>query len=336
MRILGLAQQNSGCSFHRVVLPMGFMDDIHGYITNFPTEEVMAQQYDILLFNRISQFDNNLDAIRQKLNCKIVVDMDDHWQLPTNHLNYNDYKELNPRIENNLREADLVTCTNERLASYIYPFNKNVVIIPNAIPFDELNFTPEKIEDDKLRIFWCGGISHEGDLEILKNPIRRLMGYKDKIKMVLGGYNDTDALSKFIWDKMFGYFTSSGKLDYKLLKGTTPNKYMEMYNEADIMLVPLLESDWSACKSNLKLLEASVKSLPVICSNVAPYNYDDDAPVMWVNNQTDWFKHMNTLINNESLRKEYGTKLNEWAKRKYNLYDHNKTRRNAFAKISRA
>jgi glycosyltransferase involved in cell wall biosynthesis len=333
MRILGISHINSGCGFHRVVMPLGYMDDIVGTITNLPTEEVMNEGWDILLFNRISGFDEDFDYIREKMGCKIVVDMDDAWGLPTNHLNYYDYLHLSPRIENNLRNADLVTCTNENLAKKIRPLNSNVVIVPNAILFGQHQFIPDKVESDKIRIFWCGGITHEGDLEILKNPIRRLTAHKDKIEMVLGGYNDENELSKFIWDKMFSYFTSSGQLPHQIIKGTTPDKYMSMYSHADIMLVPLLQSDWSGCKSNLKLLEASVKKVPVICSAVEPYTLDKSAPVLWVENQSDWYKHLRFLINNKNAREDYGEKLNEWAKKSYDLIEVNKIRRSAFANL---
>jgi glycosyltransferase involved in cell wall biosynthesis len=222
--------------------------------------------------------------------------------------------------------ADLVTCTNQRLADLIYPFNNNVKIFPNAIPFGEHQFNYNKIDDDLTRIFWCGGITHEGDLEILKNPIRRLNNDADKLKFVIGGYDDGNQLSKYIWDKMVSYFTNSRKYNYEILNGTTPDKYMSMYENADIMLIPLLANDWSACKSNLKILEASVKSIPVICSAVEPYISDIDAPVLWAKNQTDWYKHLNFLINNPHERKQLGEKLHNWAKEKYNLFEINKQR----------
>jgi glycosyltransferase involved in cell wall biosynthesis len=333
MKILGLSHPHSGCGFHRVVLPLGFMNDVSGFVTNIPTDDVLTQKWDILLFNRISQYDNNFDKVREQIGCKIVVDMDDDWILPSNHINYYDYQELNSRIEKNLRNADLVTCTHERLANRIRPFNSNVKVFPNAIPFGEHQYHDNKNNSDKVRIFWCGGVTHEGDMEILKNPIRKLKTHQHKIQMVIGGYDDSNDISKFIWDKMVSYFTASKQLPHEILKGTSPDKYMNMYSNADIMLVPLLSSDWSAGKSNLKLLEAATKKIPAICSAVEPYINDIDAPVFWVHNQTDWNKHLNLLINNPEIRKEYGEKIYQWAKRKYNIFDVNASRRKAFADL---
>jgi glycosyltransferase involved in cell wall biosynthesis len=331
MKILGIAHPNSGCGYHRIVLPLMMMEGIEGICTNKPTDEVLSEQWDVLFYNRVSMFDNSLEETKKRLGCKIVVDMDDSWLLPTNHLNYYDYQDMNAQIENNLRVADLVTCTNEKLANLIKKLNENVVIIPNAIPYGYHQFNDEKIEDEKLRIFWCGGITHEGDLELLKNPFRKLLIHKDKIKMVLGGYTATDELSKWLWDKMLSYFTNSMKLEFRALAGTSPNLYMDMYKNADIMVVPLLQSDWSACKSNLKLLEAATKGIPVICSKVEPYASDMDAPVLWVEKQSDWFKHLNFLINNKNARLDYGQNLKEWAARKYDFFAINNKRKTAFA-----
>ena len=336
MNILGLSFPKSGCGFHRIVLPLAYMNDIHGYITNYPAPEVMEKGWDAIFYNRVSILDDDIENIRKQMSCKIIVDMDDDWLLPTNHLNYHDYLHLQERIETNLKVADMVTCTNERLADRIRPLNSNVHVFPNAIPFGEHQFKSDKSEDDKTRIFWCGGITHEGDLEILKNPIRRLTAHKDNIKMVIGGYDDTNQMSKYIWEKMVSYFTSARQLPYQIIQGTTPDKYMEMYENADIMLIPLLANDWSACKSNLKILEASVKSIPCVVSAVEPYIKDDDAPVLWARNQSDWYKHTNFLINNPNARQDYGERLNQWAKKKYNLFEVNKDRRATFANLIKA
>ena len=335
MKILGISHPNSGCGYHRVCLPMGYMDNIEGVISNYPTEEMLSTNYDILLFNRISLWDNNLNAIREAINCKVVCDMDDDWILPSNHLNYNDYQNMIGRIENNLLMSDLVTCTNERLAERIYPFNKSVEIFPNALPFGEGQFIADKKESELIRIFWAGGCTHEHDLELLKYPIQRLMQNRNKIKMVLGGYTNDDA-SRTVWDKMLNHFTASKRLQYEAYAGMRPTEYFEMYENADIMLVPLVANEWSKGKSNLKLLEASVKNIPVICSKVEPYSLDSDAPILWVEKQSDWYKHLNFLINNEKARQDYGQALGEWGRKKYNLFDINPRRRSAFKSIIKA
>ena len=336
MRILGLSHPTSGCTFHRIVLPLGYMENLKGHITNFPTVEKLAEGWDIIFYNRLSVFDDRLDDVKEEMGVKIVLDMDDDWTLPPNHLYYFNYEKLKPTIENNIRKADLVTCTNERLAERIRPLNDNVKIFPNAVPYGSHQFQLDKVEDERVRIFWAGGSTHEPDLRILANPIKRLSGFEKKIKMVIGGYNDTDPNSKRIWNNMFNSFTAGGTLPYMKLHSLEPHNYMQLYEYADIVLVPLENTSWHSCKSNLKLLEAATKKLPVICSKVEPYSLDTDAPVLWVESQKDWYIHIKDLILNPNKRQDYGEKLYEWAKQKYSIHKINEGRRQAFADIIEA
>jgi hypothetical protein len=65
-------------------------------------------------------------------------------------------------------------------------------------------------------------------------------------------------------------------------------------------------------KSNLKLLEAAAKKIPVICSKVNPY-LDFDPPVFYVERQGDWFRYVNLILNDRNAATEMGNKLFEWA-----------------------
>ena len=334
MNILGLARVNSGCGYHRIVCPLGFMNDIKAFVTNVVTPEVLEDHYDIIFYNRFSIIDNQLEEYKKKY--KIVLDLDDDWKLPPNHLNYEDYQTLTATLENNIRQADLIFCTNERILNRVQTINKNALIIPNALPYGIDQFTTDKIEDEKIRIFWCGSITHNHDLEILRCPLNKLMQHKKKIKMIMGGYDDANYQSKVIWDKMLSAFTIGKQLEYAVIRGLLPNKYFQMYSYADIMLIPLEDSKWHAAKSNLKILEAAAKKIPVIVSAVEPYINDLDAPLFFVRKQTDWMKHLNYLINDEQARKESGEALYNWAVKKYNLSNINDIRRSAFANLINA
>jgi glycosyltransferase involved in cell wall biosynthesis len=329
MNIIGVTNKESGCGYHRVMLPLAFMNDIKGYVTNYITED-KTDDWDILLYNRICQYDLNWNKTKELLGCQVVMDIDDHWQLPINHLYYNTYQDIAERIERNLMQADLVTVTNINLLNKVKQFNDNVIVMPNALPYGLNQFNDTRVKSDKVRLFWCGSISHDNDIKILKEPLKRLQGRKD-IQMVMGGYNDSDAYTKSIWDKMFSMFT--GNLPSIKLHSASPTQYMDMYNFADIVLIPLEDSEWHACKSNLKILEAAAKRLPVICSNVAPYNMDVDAPVLWVNNQKDWFRYINLLTNNPSLRENLGNELYAWASKRYNFQEINQQRYDAYKSI---
>jgi glycosyltransferase involved in cell wall biosynthesis len=135
---------------------------------------------------------------------------------------------------------------------------------------------------------------------------------------------------------MHNIFTNGNRLKNRKLEGTMPNGYMEHYKHADIMLIPLEDSKWHGCKSNLKILEAASKRIPCIVSNVEPYNVDKDCPVLFVNSQSDWNKHIKYLVNNPEERIKLGNQLYEWAKEKYNYQEISQRRFEAYSSLIKA
>jgi len=333
MIVLGLTNQSgnwlrsegwSGCGYHRILNPLGSMKGIQGLVADEIGEDT---EIDILIYNRVSQYDENWDAIKEKYHCKIILDLDDYWRNIPLIIRHDESDIMADRIENNIKKADLVIVTNSFLAEKALQFNPNVCIIENGLPYGETQYTSDKIYSDKVRIFWAGSYSHVTDMSLLKNPMNKLLCHKDKIEVVIGGY---DERSKNVWDIIVSNLTVGKKLPYRTLSTKNIFSYMDLYKEADIMVIPLEDTVFNHGKSNLKLLEAASKKLPVIISNQYPYSVDKDAPVLWVNSQKDWFTHLNYLILNPSVRKEMGEKLYNWACIKYNLDLQNKKRYLAF------
>lgn len=335
INILGIGTAQSGVTYHRIALPMGFMNNVTGLITNSIETDLVAEKYDIFYYNRVNPYHDQHNNIRQQFGCKIVMDIDDDWDLPHSHVAFEQYIHLKPKIIRNLQEADLVTCTHEKLAEKCRQYNTNVKVFPNALPYSEDQFTNDRYIDEDIRIFWAGGISHGEDLKQLTYPIRRLKGIKN-VKMIIGGYDPVNDYSKYLWDQMINSFTANRSLKHEILNAKPVLEYMELFRHADVMLVPLKPTEWSSYKSNLKLLEAAVKGIPVICQAVEPYIFDKDAPVLWVHKTEDWFKHMNFFIHNKNAREDYGQKIHEWALKNYNLRTINEARRAALADLAGA
>jgi len=67
LSIIGLNHQQSGCGYHRVLLPLAFMNGIKGYVTNIITEDKM-DGWDALLYNRISTYDQDWTEFKKILN----------------------------------------------------------------------------------------------------------------------------------------------------------------------------------------------------------------------------------------------------------------------------
>lgn len=335
IKILAYGNRDSGCTWHRLTLPLGFMPECTSFITNFIGKEVLAKDiWQIFLYNRMSPFDNDWQNFRNDTGMKIVMDIDDCWDLPPGHINYETYRENKQRIEKNMRCADMVTCTHERLADKIRPLNSNVHVMPNALPFGLNQYKDDREPDPEghTRLFWAGGISHMNDIEILRHPMQRIKALPN-IKAVIGGYSNLNQYTKDIWDRMVSAFTCGLQINPVVLGSAPVDKYMDHFMNADIMLIPLERQLWTGYKSNLKLLEAASKRIPVIVSAVDPY-LENNPPVIHVTKQACWYNGVKALLDPE-LRKQQGDELYNWAVKNYNLTDVNIKRRAAFVKLIR-
>jgi len=314
MRILAVTSKFSGVGYHRIMMPLVNMQKDYCMITDTINELVFDNNYDIVIFNRFLTSTDAKLLVKMKLkyDFKLIVDNDDYWILPPSHVLYERYKESNISevITEYMRVADLCTCTHERLADEIYKYNTNVEILPNALPYGKEQFQDDKIDSDIVRLFWSGSGTHAPDMDILRNPIKKI---NFPIKTVIAGYNLGE---KHIWDRMIGVFTNGLKLNPTIYDYAGVTKYMGAYADSDISVIPLVDNKFNAMKSNLKVLETASKRNPAIVSNVHPYK---DMPVCYVNNQKDWYYWIKLLTFDDAARIEYGQKLFEYCDRVYNF-----------------
>jgi len=321
MRILAITSKFSGVGYHRIMMPLVNMRKDYCMITDTINEAVFDNNYDIVIFNRfLSSTDAKvLVEMKLKYNFKLIVDNDDYWILPPTHILSDRYRDSNITeiITEYMKVADLCTCTHERLAEEIYKFNSNVEIIPNALPYGEEQFQDDKIESDLVRLFWSGSGTHVPDLDILRNPMKKI---NFPVRTVIAGYNLGE---KHLWDRMIGVFTNGLKLNPTIYDYAEVSKYMGAYADSDISIIPLVENKFGSMKSNLKVLETASKKNPAIVSNVHPYK---DMPVCYVNNQQDWYKWIKLLTFDEAARVEYGQKLFDYCNTNFNLHTINNKR----------
>jgi hypothetical protein len=297
------------------MMPLVHLEKDYCLITDTLSEEVFEKGFDIVVMNRfLSNIDiDEIVRLRDKFGFKLVVDNDDYWHLDPSHILAERYYiyGITEQIIKYLRIADLCTCTHERLAEEIKPFNSNVEILPNALPYGREQFMDNKVESDLVRFFWSGSGTHINDIEILKRPMKRCIGLP--IHTVMAGHNEGE---KPLWDRMITSFTSGLKLNPKLYAYNEVTKYMAAYADSDVSIIPLVDNKFNAMKSNLKVLETAAKKNPAIVSEVNPYL---GLPVHYVKNQSDWFKHIRDLTFDKAMRIESGLNLFNHCDKYYNF-----------------
>jgi hypothetical protein len=322
MRILAITSKQSGVGYHRIMMPLVNMKKDYCLITDTISEETFEGNYDIVVMNRMlaNVAPDQMIGWRKKYGFKLIVDNDDHWQLDPSHILYQHYiiNSVQQQIINWIQIADLCTCTHERLAEEIYKHNTNVEILPNAIPYGEEQFILDKKPSDFVRLFWSGSGTHGKDLEILRNPMKRI---NFPVRTIIAGYNEGE---KHIWDNMICAFTNGLKLNPTIYNYNQVTEYMAAYCDSDISLIPLVDSKFNSMKSNLKVLETASKKNPAIVSNVHPYK--GFYPACHVNSQKDWYYWIKLLTQDQAARKQYGNDLYEYCNKNFNLHIVNKQR----------
>jgi hypothetical protein len=110
------------------------------------------------------------------------------------------------------------------------------------------------------------------------------------------------------------------------------NIYAQVLNETDIVIAPLADNSFNRMKSNLKQVECWTRKLPIVCSDIPPYNVHGRHMENCVlipaekNAHKYWKKYLKKLILDADLRKQLGEQLYEDFKVEYNLADVTKKR----------
>ena len=192
-----------GVGFFRVLQPHKYLmekygDEFECVIDGKPdwTDLEKLKEYDIIFCQR-KIYENTrvfADALRElkNSNVSVVLDIDDSWDLSPTHPMYGMYKRYNMEqtITGILQLGDYVTTTTDIFASEIERFNKNVVVIPNAINPNDPSFITHKKPSDKLRFGFIMGSAHEYDVKLMGNFVSQLsQDVIDKIQIVLCGFD---------------------------------------------------------------------------------------------------------------------------------------------------
>jgi len=123
------------------------------------------------------------------------------------------------------------------------------------------------------------------------------------------------------------------------------NTYAQVLNETDVALAPLADNMFNRMKSNLKQVEVWTRKIPIICSDIPPYNVDgvhmkNCILIPYTKNSLynrkidrDWAKAIKLLATEPNLREDLGNQLYEDFKVKYNLKNVTETRAQFYKSI---
>jgi len=253
------------CQYHRCLLPYQNKSGIELFY-----DDLQANTGDIVI-SHYSNIDSETILKLQFNGIKVILDIDDWWQLPFTHIAYKQSLLYESDIIECIKEADYITTTTEILAEKIRVLNPNCEVFPNALNADLCKI--ENIQNKKFRIGYMGGNTHIYDVKLLSGMYKKLLPYKDKIEFVIFGFPHSKTGKEY--DIFRAYVnTISGHRELRIYKEKTSDvfNYLDLYNKCDMFIAPLVNDEFNRCKSELKIVEAGWFYKVIASSDMSAYN----------------------------------------------------------------
>lgn len=338
-RILSIVYPKiGGCQFYRQVHPHGQLSGYGDFEVVFKPELALAPDHELWDFHLVQFHKNHVTPeILVKLRTMGIpsmVDFDDYWHLPYNHLSFNRYKKENlpARFIEIIRQAGFISVTTDALAEEVRRYNQNVLVFPNVLdPASQLAY-PVEIQSDRLRFGYLAGSHHLPDVELLRGLNNRLANSGLKYSLALFGYRH----ESIYFDYASVLTNNANYTDNLVLYPSLPvPDYLAYYNLLDVVLVPLVANKFNSLKSELKLVEAGTFKKAVIVSDAMPYKpfLKDKVNCLVAKSKADWFRKIKYLVNNPEAVTDIGNQLHHDIQEHFNYEKIVKYRAAAYKEI---
>lgn len=305
MRIQYLADNYWGSTWYRCHVPGMELKRLgHDVVL---TDDVVREEIetaDVLVLQRMYQtgFIDLLPHLRER-GTRVVYDIDDdYWNIRPENPAYDAWRDgtkLETLVQI-MRKADLVTVPTRVLAERVRALGMKAKVLPNMLPAEHWKVEPRAQWDPNsgapLVIGWAASGSHRADIPIIADVIVQMLDRNSHAEFHVAGIS-ADMLPDHP--------------RVRILESVRIEDYPKLINAFDIAIAPLLDNRFNQAKSDLKLIEYGMCSLPVIATPVGAYvdvgrNGDN---VLFAKNAKDWIRHLNALITRPELRQTLGASL---------------------------
>lgn len=311
MKIFGWLADHSGCGWYRIVLPLGYLREA-GHDTRWGLKMGQADmdEADVIVGQRVFKPGPTVRwqalAAQRSRDYLLVYELDDDL-FSVDSRNAAGQVFGQPVVRNNIirnmQVADLVTVSTEPLAEVVAKYNRNVAVLPNAIPNDMLSWRTGR-HNDRFTVGWQGGPTHDRDWESVVEPFSRWFRTtrRQGLLVELHSIGATPG------------HTPSCPQDCKRshFPEVAPHRHTEWNPKIDqyyrsidwrVALAPLAATRFNRSKSHLRALEAAMLGLPVIASNVEAYGQFVQHGVtgFLVDKPSDWGRWLGELAADPAL-----------------------------------
>ena len=225
------------------------MPDLH--ITSMDVKDLRnmgwpdLKLFDIVFMQRpYSGLNLQMARFVKDMRMPLWIDFDDNlFEIPRGNRAKDTF--MNPATRKNIEEtarlADVISVSTGALAEIYTQLNKNVVVIPNALDTKNLLPRPKKQTE---AVLWRGSDTHNLDLYL----------YAEEIYSI----HETYTTNEFLYLGYDPWFIPPTP-NFKYAKATDPILYFQQISKIapKIMHVPLVDSHFNRCKSDIAYLEGT-------------------------------------------------------------------------------
>lgn len=326
-------------SYHRILQPHRVLSrefpeyECHHVPSASGLTEEFLENFKLVIFLRAID-DMEIVPKLRKLGIKFGIDEDDYWILPTTNPAYEAYKANNytNKIIESIKVSDFVICTTPILQDKIKELNPNVYIIENGIDSMDSAWIPKRTESERIRFGFLGGSTHIYDIYKISYSVVEAMKnntFKKKCQIALAfQYKEGEPSNYVGYEKLLTDHFKTLEFDYrkKLLQGLNPDgtkqnyrrlqfkpveEFATLYNDIDVSLCPLDNTEFNNCKSELKMIEAGFMGVSVMVSNVNPYSLICTPENSFMFDRGDFFYHAKKIMKEPNLIQDKSLALRE-------------------------
>lgn len=176
--------------------------------------------------------------------------------------------------------------------------NQTLEIAENIAKYHEASHQPvSRNHQDKIIIIYGSGTkTHDADFMIAAPAIFEVMKTFPNVIM------------RIVGDLTIPEFFSSVKDQIEYITSKTYSEYLRILSESDIAIAPLEETIFNECKSNIKFIEASLFSLPSVCSPREPFRrvitHGENGYL--AQSEQEWIEALSELVSEADVRVKIG------------------------------
>lgn len=208
------------------------------------------------------------------------------------------------------READGVIVSTEHLRNRFARFNRNTIVVPNALD-DTLISSSSRTSNSKHKVIgYMGTYTHHKDIMMIAQALREVLRKNpNNLRLeFVGGVHET-TLDVFA-DLPVRRLDIKGNGEYPVFV-----PWMNENIRWDLAIAPLEDNSFTRCKSDIKFLDYSALGIAGVYSRVAAYEHTVrhlETGYLADNNTEDWVEGLERVLADDSLRRRLAEQAREY------------------------